>query len=188
MNRALSAAAGRQEGVALLEVLIALLVVAIGLLGIAALQVRLQTDDIESYQRAHALVLIEDLANRIAVNRAQAASYVTAAGTHTGVGVTCAGAAATRAALDMSEWCKALQGSAELVGTAKRGAMIGGRGCIEAAGTDAYRITVAWQGLGPVAAPPAAVGCAANLYDGASCTGDQCRRVLTTVVRIADLG
>lgn len=181
-------ARARQRGATLVEVLITLVVIAIGLLGIAALQVRLQSADIESYQRAHAMVLLEDIANRIEANRGQAASYVTGAGSPTGTGATCATAAATRAAVDMSEWCKSLQGAGELVGTSKRGAMLGGRGCVESAGTDTYRVTVAWQGLGPVAAPPAAVACGANLYDGTGCTGDRCRRTLTTLVRIADLG
>ena len=176
-----------QKGATLVEVLITLLVIAIGLLGIAALQVRLQSADIDSYQRAHAMVLLEDIANRIEANRGQAASYVTGPGSPTGVGVTCATAAATRVQVDLTEWCKSLQGASELVGANKRGAMLGGRGCVEAAGTDTYRITVAWQGLGPVAAPPVSVACGANLYDGAGCTGDRCRRVLTTLVRIADL-
>lgn len=177
----------RQRGATLVEVLVTLLVIAIGLLGIAALQVRLQSADIDSYQRAHAMVLLEDMANRIESNRGQAAAYVTTAASPTGTGATCATAAATRAAADTSEWCKALQGASELVGTAKRGAMLGGRGCVESAGTDIYRITVAWQGLGPVTAPPTSVACGANLYDGTGCTGDRCRRVLTTLVRIADL-
>lgn len=177
----------RQRGATLVEVLITLLVIAIGLLGVAALQVRLQTADIESYQRAHAMVLLEDIANRIESNRGDAASYVTGAASPTGVGATCATAAATRAELDLSEWCKALQGASELVGTSKRGAMLGGRGCVEGAGANTYRITVVWQGLGPVTAPPASVACGKDLYDGTGCTGDRCRRALTTLVRIADL-
>lgn len=176
-----------QAGVALLEVLITLVVIAIGLLGIVALQVRVQAADVESYQRAHAMVLLEDLANRIETNRGDAAAYITGTSTPTGTGATCAVAAASRAELDLAEWCKSLQGASELVGSNKRGAMLGGRGCVESAGTNAYRITVAWQGLGPVAPPPLSVACGKDLYDGTGCTGDRCRRVLTTIVRIADL-
>jgi len=38
----------------------------------------------------------------------------------------------------------------------QRGAMVGGRGCVQKIGSD-YLITVAWQGLTPISAPPAAV-------------------------------
>lgn len=175
-----------QEGVALVEVLITLVVIAIGLLGIVALQVKLQAADVESYQRAHAMVLLEDIANRIEANRGLAASYVTGT-TATGTGVTCATSAGTRAVADLSDWCKSLQGASELVGANKRGAMLGGRGCVESAGVNTYRITVAWQGLGPVVAPPVSVACGKDLYDGTGCAGDRCRRVLTTIVRIANL-
>jgi len=50
-----------------------------------------------------------------------------------------------------------------------------------------------WQGLAPVSAPPASIACGANLYNGAvgstssNCASDRCRRVVTTVVRIAGL-
>jgi type IV pilus assembly protein PilV len=70
--------------------------------------------------------------------------------------------------------------------------MIGGRGCVEAIPTapGEYLVTVAWQGLTPISAPPAGVACGRDDYDGeagSACTGDLCRRVVTTVVRIGDL-
>jgi len=63
-------------------------------------------------------------------------------------------------------------------------------GCVDAIGTDEYLITVAWQGMSPIAAPPDSVPCGAGDYDGAddsTCVNDLCRRVVTTVVRISDL-
>jgi type IV pilus assembly protein PilV len=55
-------------------------------------------------------------------------------------------------------------------------------------------VTVAWQGLAPLSAPPALVDCGliggVSSYDGAAgstCVNDLCRRAVTTVVRIADL-
>jgi type IV pilus assembly protein PilV len=53
-----------------------------------------------------------------------------------------------------------------------------------------YMVTVAWQGMVPLAPPPASVTCGASAYDvgGATgCTGDLCRRYVTTIVRIASL-
>jgi type IV pilus assembly protein PilV len=90
---------------------------------------------------------------------------------------------------DLKEWCNALQGAAEISGLSRVGAMIGGRGCVESLGGD-YLLTLAWQGMTPIAAPPASVACGANSYDGAtgsSCVNDLCRRTVTTLVRIAVL-
>jgi len=179
-----------QQGASLLEVLITLVILAIGLLGLAGLQSRLQASEMEAYQRAQALVLLEDMASRIASNRANADSYVTGAGSPLGTGAVCSTSTASRQEIDAGDWCRALQGASETQGTASVGAMIGGRGCVEVDPGDpgVYRVTVAWQGLTPLAAP--AESCGKDAYDGAAgsaCAGDVCRRVVTTVVRIGNL-
>lgn len=174
-----------QRGTSLLEVLITLVILAIGLLGLAGLQTRLQASEMESYQRAQALVLLNDMASRIAANRANAASYVTAAGTSIGVGG-CPTSTEPRQKQDALDWCSALRGAGETLGGSNVGAMVGGRGCVESLGNGEYLVTVAWQGMTPVAAP--APACGRNLYNtNPKCTGDRCRRVITTVVRIGNL-
>lgn len=174
-----------QRGTSMIEVLVTLVIVAIGLLGLAGLQSRLQVSEMEAYQRSQALILLQDMANRLAANRANADAYETA--TPLGAGITCPTATATRQQADFSEWCAALQGAAETMGAARVGAMVGGRGCIEEFGAGEYLITVAWQGLSPISAP--APACGQGSYDtaGTACTGDLCRRVVTTIVRIGDL-
>lgn len=179
-----------QRGVTLIEVLVTVIILSIGLLGIAGLQSRLQTSEMEAYQRAQALMLLNDMANRIATNRTNAASYVTGAGSPLGVGITCPTTTATRQQRDAGEWCAALQGAAETTSGTNVGAMIGGRGCVETLGSGQYLVTVAWQGLAPLTAPPAGVACGANSYDGpagSACANDRCRRVVTTIVRVATL-
>jgi type IV pilus assembly protein PilV len=175
-----------QRGATLIEVLVTIVIIAFGLLGMAGLQVRLQMSEMESYQRSQALILLNDMANRIAANRNNAASYVTS--TALGSGVTCPTSTTTIADRDKKEWCDALQGAAETSGSSKLGAMIGGRGCVELNGAD-FMVTVAWQGLTPISAPPASVTCGVNLYDtsGTPCVSDLCRRAITTIVRIATL-
>jgi type IV pilus assembly protein PilV len=125
------------------------------------------------------LILLNDMASRIAANRANAATYVTG-GTPLGGTAACPGG-------DAGEWCNALEGAAEISG-GNVGAMIGGRGCVDDLGGGEYLVTVAWQGLRPTAAPPAGVTCGQTLYDGgAGCTGDLCRRTVTTIINAAPL-
>ena len=178
-----------QRGGILIEVLVTMLIVAFGLLGLCGLQMRLQVSDMESYERAQALTLLDDMASRIATNRAKAATYVTGTANPLGAGMACPTTATTIQQSDAAQWCAALQGAAERLGNSKVGAALGARGCVESIGANQYLITVAWQGLLPVSAPPGAVSCGAGLYDtaGSACTGDSCRRVATTVVRIATL-
>ncbi len=179
--------AALQRGVSMIEVLVTIVIIAFGLLGMAGLQSRLQVAEVESYQRAQALMLLNDMANRLATNRAAAASYVTTAVPSS---TTCPTATGTLQQNDLREWCLALQGAAEVSGSSKLGAVIGGRGCVESLGSSEYLVTVAWQGLVPLSAPPTSVSCGLNLYNGptgSNCVNDLCRRVVTTVVRIAAL-
>jgi len=182
-----------QRGTSMIEVLVTIVILAFGLLGLVGLQSRLQISEMDAYQRAQGLILLEDMANRIASNRTDAASYVTA--NTLGTGMTCPATVDTTAHRDLGEWCNALQGASETKTvaslTSRVGAFIGGRGCVESLGSGEYLVTVAWQGMTPVSAPPASVACGKDSYDSASGTGscinDLCRRVLTTIVRIATL-
>jgi type IV pilus assembly protein PilV len=80
MNRMNSAAAtlpGRmQNGFTLIEVLVALLILAIGLLGVAALQFRGLQYNHDAYMRSQANVLAYDIADRMRLNAANAAAYI----------------------------------------------------------------------------------------------------------------
>jgi type IV pilus assembly protein PilV len=177
-----------QRGTSMIEVLVTMIILVIGLLGLAGLQARLQSSEMEAYQRAQALVLLNDMASRIATNRANAAIYADLAPVDgpLGVGMVCSASTATRQESDAGDWCRALQGAGETLGNNSVGAMVGGRGCVEDLGSGEYLVTVAWQGLTPISAPTPA--CGQNLYNGGTaCTGDLCRRVITTVVRIGNL-
>ena len=63
------------RGTSLIEVLVTIVILAIGLLGMAGLEARLQTSEMEAYQRAQALILLNDMASRISANGANAAFY-----------------------------------------------------------------------------------------------------------------
>ena len=157
------------RGVSLVEVLITMVVLAFGLLGLAAFQAKAHVGTIESYQRAQAAVLLQDMQARLSANSANAAGYVTPAplGTGSTLGTDCA-AAAVGKARDLCEWNLALKGAAEQRGTTNAGAMQGARGCIalarasnEAPGVctpAVYLVTVAWQGMHATRAPAQACG------------------------------
>ena len=167
----------------MLEVLITILILAIGMLGLAALQGLAHTSELESYQRGQALVLLQDISGRMESNMPNAASYVTTA---VGTGVTDASdctALTTRAATDLCEWSKTLKGSSEIKGgsTTKQGAMIDGRGCVATTATaNTYLVSVVWQGLNATSIP--ATTCGQNSYDS-----ETTRRAVTTLILIPTL-
>jgi len=176
---------GPNKGFSLIEVLVTILILMIGLLGLAGLQVRALTSQMESYQRSQALVLLKDMADRIEDNRINATSYVTATPLGTDFG-TCA-ASGVGSAGDLCEWHNALLGAAEVDSSGNKvGAMIGARGCVyqiaaAASGVPGeFLVAVAWQGLNNTAAP--AVDCGINEYGN-----EALRRVVTLPVSIANL-
>ena len=68
-----------------------MVILAVGLLGLVGLQARLHVLQMESYQRAQALILLTDMANRVALNRDNADSYVSASTAGVGVGADVSG-------------------------------------------------------------------------------------------------
>jgi type IV pilus assembly protein PilV len=174
-----------QRGATLIEVLVAIVIVVIGLLGLAGLQARINLSEMESFQRTQAIVLMQDMVDRIISNRKNAASYITGAPLGTGNGsADCSGL--FMADKDLCEWNNALLGAAEATAAGKVGAMIGARGCIQqtvATMPQQYVISVTWQGLNPTVAPAATLNCAQGLYG----PDDRLRRIMTTTVTMACL-
>lgn len=179
----------RPRGASLIEVLVTLLIMSLGMLGLVGLQTRLSQSSMESYQRSQALLLLEDMANRMALNRNAAASYVTGTSSPLGAGMSCASSTTTQVQRDLREWCLALQGAAETAAGSNVGTLMGGRGCVESLGSSEYLLTIAWQGVAAVAAPPSTLACGLNQYNAStgSCSSDRCRRVVTTLVRVGTL-
>lgn len=191
----LSANPRHNAGFGMIEVLVSLIIILTGLLGLAGLLTLGQQAEMESYQRAQALVLLEDMAGRINANRKVAACYG-ATTTNATTGTPYLGSAATStpactsgtgaqnatALADLTAWSNALGGAAETQGGSNIGAMIGARGCISLTAANTYLVSVAWQGLSPTFAPPAGLGCGKDLYGN-----ETVRRVVSTTIRIATL-
>lgn len=111
----------RQSGITLIEVLVAVLVLAIGLLGIAGLQTAALSTNFNSYQYTQASFLAESMLERMRANRQAYASgnsgYNLSAGTAATVSVNCynpgtACTAAQQAQWDMGVWYSQVTGSA----------------------------------------------------------------------------
>jgi type IV pilus assembly protein PilV len=168
----------RNSGFSMIEVLVTIAILVVGLLGLVGLQVRATTMELESYQRTQALILLQEITDRLSINKANAASYIAS-----NVGASAAVQACATlsgAAKDLCEWNNALVGAAEKTGGRNIGAMIGARGCITSPSANLYVITVAWQGLTPTVAP--VEPCGSGSYGD-----DRQRRTATIVVRVATL-
>ncbi len=195
-------------GFSLIEVLVSLLIITLGLLGLAGLQVRMQQAEFESYQRSQAVILLYDMVERIQSNRATASCFRfttnTTAGTpYVGTGATaptgCTGGttAADNAMADaaLAEWDSLLEGASEKSGVNSVGAMVGARGCVSyggaatevanpvggtIAGTGIYTVTVVWQAAADSSVPT--VTCGKDLYGA-----ETKRRAVSTTFRMAEL-
>jgi len=163
----------RQRGASLIEVLVSMVILMIGLLGLIGVMIESQRAQLESYQRAQALLLVQDMAARVSGNRQAADCYELdgPVGTDNATppsAAACATGTATqkdRATRDLLEWEQLLLGSTEQIGGNSVGAMLGARGCItKDATTGVFLISVAWQGAQTLAAPPAGIECGKDLY------------------------
>lgn len=178
------------RGFSLLEVLITILVISFGLLALATLQTKLQTTQMEAYQRAQALVIMQTMIDKINVNYVSAADYVTGLESPLGTGDDQPSSCADLSVgvnRDKCEWSLLLKGAAEKISDANVGAMIGARGCIDrvqqlntASGVCVpaiYRVSVTWQGMNKTTAP--SIGCGSGAF------GDSgLQRLISTQVTI----
>lgn len=184
----------RARGFSMIEVLVTMFILLVGLLGLVKLMLQSQRTEMESYQRAQALVLLQDMAGRINANRTVAGCYAISdalAGTpYIGTGSSALPACAlgsveayTLANSDLAAWDNLLKGAAETSGSARLGAMIGARGCVSfSAASGVYLVSVAWQGMASTTAPVSGLACGSGLYG----TESQ-RRIVSTTLQIANL-
>jgi type IV pilus assembly protein PilV len=195
---AMGRAVWQPRGFTMLEVLVSIVLVAVGLLGLAGLAARSTTAEYESYQRAQALTLVSDMVDKINANRKAAGCYAfsdpatgsPALGTGSTITPACnaygTAAEQARAVADLTEWNGKLLGAAESQAGNSVGAMTAARGCVSfdpVANT--YQVSVAWQGMSATVAPTSVDPtwlCGAGLY------GPEIqRRLFSVTLSIANL-
>ena len=187
------------RGFTMIEILVSLLLIVFGLLGMLGMQAQSTIAEFESYQRGQAMILAQDMVDRINANRKAAACYVTEAGKEWGAGdadTSCLAATGTpvtraMAGADIVAWDEALKGAAERKGGAtgsRVGSILFARGCVTLldAPTNTYRVGVAWQGM---SATVTADSIDANATCGKSKYGanDAVRREVGITFRLANL-
>src|SRR5678816_4379823 len=110
---------GGSKGFVLLEVLVTIVILVFGLLGLAGFHMRTSVAEQEAYQRVQALILVQDMTERIYANRANAATYVQDVVPSSGVVVDCA--LLTGKDKDVCEWQNSLLGASEVLNSSTVG-------------------------------------------------------------------
>lgn len=171
----------RAHGFMMIEVLIAIFVIAFGLLALARAMATATLDEVESFQRSQAMVIAQEMVERINANRKEAPSYVGTYGAP--VEIQDCALEATVLLRDQCEFRNRLLGAGTRDAGKAIGSAIAARACIteSAPGSNAYVVAIAWQGLKSTVAPDSA--CGEQEFDR-----EENRRVFSTLMRIATLG
>ena len=160
----------QQSGFTLIEVLVTFLIIAIGLLGLGALQLNTMNNSFETYQRALVASIVEDMAARIRMNAqaAMAGEYFLAPPSD----LNCGGYANTvespappPSQYDLCEWHALLKGLSTATDDTSVDAPLDAIGCIEPLSGGGskelwIRVSVAWIGITPQTQTP--LDCGAN--------------------------
>ena len=150
----------------MIEVLVTILIVSLGMLGIAAMFIRSQQFNDEAYQRYQALDIAHQLSEQLSTNSTEAAKGSNSAYWTGPSGALLAGGSsfsrssacttcdsAAMAKFDMTRFHDALVGAQKTQSGTKVASLVGARGCVEYLGDATsvtnpprFRVSVVWQG------------------------------------------
>ncbi|MCK9381152.1 MAG: type IV pilus modification protein PilV [Sulfuritalea sp.] len=162
-----------QGGFSLLEVIITMAILAVGLLGLAGLQARALNAEADSFSRAQAMMLANEMADRMNSNLTEVKTStaantgynqqssgsvpvvfgtgysndcITVTNNTPALQATCCAGKASMAARDFCEWDLSIKGIGESVSGSKVGGLTAGRACVFNTGTSGeFQIDVVWQ-------------------------------------------
>lgn len=200
------------SGFTLIEVMVGLLVLSIGLLGIAGLQIKAKQATSDATQRTAAAMLANEIIERMRANPGEVDnkylialdSAITATNTQNAAGdnfgtfapdndqcIDSASACTTAniALFDLKAWHNDLQGASELLNGVNTGGLVQPAACITttAAGSGDYQLHIAWRGKTKLANPTIST-CGENtgFYDDVA--GDNVyRRLIVIPFRISQV-
>ncbi len=193
-----------QRGLGLIEVLISVLILAVGILGLATMQLGAKRASFEATQRSIATSMARDILERMRSNPGELDTYASAASnlvvdTYTGTaGTNCSTVSCTPAQLaayDMWDWTRMIQGDRTKLSGAAAGGLLNAVVCLHNnAGTapadGLVTVVIAWKGVTEIDQTalddPGGLGLG-ECGDGQFDTDDKLRRQLTMTTFIADI-
>ncbi|TNE92930.1 MAG: type IV pilus modification protein PilV [Gammaproteobacteria bacterium] len=193
INTSLTPIGNSSAGVGLIEVLIAMLVMAVGILGFVGLQTTAKRTGYEAMQRSTAVYLINDVLERMRSNSpaVYGGNYSVSNLGNASRGNTAPGCLDTSSCLsseiasyDLWEWEQRLDGAVE----GGRGGLVSPRGCINV--NDGFiTVAIAWRGYSEGVDPNNAedidnCGAGLGIYDGSA--ADSLRQVVVSTSYIND--
>lgn len=147
--------ASKHFGMSLIEVMVAMVILATGILGAVAMQASAKKSSFDAMQRSLASSLAQDIIERMRSNSANSTVLALYDGTYGAVALTapsnrCNTAAnlctsAQLATNDLFEWSQLIRGADAMKGTSNAGGLVEGIGCITATG-QVVTIVITWKG------------------------------------------
>jgi type IV pilus assembly protein PilV len=182
----------KQVGVGMIEVLITVLILAVGLLGVVAMQLTAKRNSYEATQRSIANSVARDIIERIRSNPDEIASYVVddLGGSSLVEPTSCNTSVCTTAELavrDLYEWELLLDGASEQItegaDTSNAGGLLSPRACITNNGGN-LTVAIAWRGMAELANPDESTcGEGLGLYGA----GEVQRRLLVMTTYVSNI-
>jgi type IV pilus assembly protein PilV len=184
-----------ETGISLVEVAIAILVLSIGAIGLASLQITAKRTGFEAVQRTEATSLATGIFERMRANSTVLDAYVT-----TGVGkavgdlpavpaTSCIGGtsctAIQMAAWDLWEWERAVNGETT---SNSAGGLVRPTACISLDATEdrIVIVEIAWEGFQELVNDSAGTGCGTGSYDSTGGVTDGNRQLLRLVTYVGE--
>ena len=172
----------RVTGFSLIEIAVALLLISMGTLVLASLQISAKRAGHEAQQRSEASALAMDLLERMRANSGVLSEYATAGiGSASGSALSapikdCYQAvcgASELSEFDLWQWQQALDGASALRGGFAVGGLVNPFACVTVQGRLVV-LEIAWQGFESISTPEAGRGCGVGRYG----TEDEQRQLL----------
>jgi type IV pilus assembly protein PilV len=180
------------RGFSLIEVLVALFVISIGMLGIAGMELFSKQTGSEAIQRSTAIFLAQEMMGKMRANPAGLAAYLNTAIGNASLSTPTTNCKTTTctttdlASYDLWSWEQLLDGATETANSANTGGLVQPQACISgpaAGAAGVYTVAIAWRGNTGMGNPSTSTcGQTSGLYG----SNNEFRRVITVNLYISN--